>query len=113
MIKRFPGSVATRSRIVASNGVVYTVATAKKKSPSLYEQAKDALAAIDANLKEAGSSKAKILTATVYITNMGQKAEMNRAWDEWVDRANPPQRACIGAVLEGEDLIEILVTAAV
>lgn len=112
MIKRYPGTVPTRSRIVVSGGLVYTVATAKKKVPSLYEQAKDALAAIEANLKEAGSSKAKILTATVYITNMANKPEMNRAWDEWVDKANPPQRACIGAVLEGEDLIEVLVTAA-
>ena len=112
MIKRYPGSVATRSRIVAANGVVYTVATARKKVASLYEQTKDALAAIDANLNEAGSDKSKILTATVYITRMANKAEMNRAWDEWVDKANPPQRACIGAVLEGEDLVEILVTAA-
>jgi enamine deaminase RidA (YjgF/YER057c/UK114 family) len=37
---------------------------------------------------------------------------MNRAWDEWVDMANPPQRACIGVALEGNDLVEILVIAA-
>ena len=37
---------------------------------------------------------------------------MNRAWDEWVDPANPPRRACIGATLEGQDLVEILITAA-
>ena len=43
---------------------------------------------------------------------MSQKGEMNRAWDEWVDRANPPQRACIGVALEGQDLVEILITAA-
>ena len=113
MIKRTPGSVATRSKAVAHNGIVYTVATARKKVPSLYEQAKDALAAIDANLMEAGTEKSRILRATVYITSMADKAEMNRAWDEWVEMANPPQRACIGAVLEGDDLIEILVTAAV
>jgi hypothetical protein len=29
-----------------------------------------------------------------------------------VDRANPPQRACIGVTLAGQDLVEILVTAA-
>jgi enamine deaminase RidA (YjgF/YER057c/UK114 family) len=43
---------------------------------------------------------------------MSRKGEMNRAWDEWVDRTNPPQRACIGVALEGQDLVEILVTAA-
>ena len=112
MIKRYPGTVATRSKAVAHNGLVYTVATAPNKSAPLYEQTREALAAIDRNLAEAGSHKSRILTATVFITDMGRKPEMNRAWDEWVDPANPPRRACIGATLEGQDLVEILITAA-
>ena len=112
MIKRFPGTVPTRSRAVAHNGIVYAVATAKNKSAPLYEQTKDALAQIDATLAEAGTSKSRILRATVYITDMSRKPEMDRAWDEWVDRANPPQRACIGVALADRDLVEILITAA-
>jgi enamine deaminase RidA (YjgF/YER057c/UK114 family) len=112
MIQRFAGTTPTRSRAVAHEGVVFAVATAPTKSPSLYQQTRDALAAIDRTLAEAGSNKARILRATVYITDMQRKEEMNRAWDEWVDRANPPQRACIGVVLDGADLVEILVTAA-
>jgi enamine deaminase RidA (YjgF/YER057c/UK114 family) len=42
---------------------------------------------------------------------MSTKPEMDRAWDEWVDKANPPQRACIGVTLWDKDLVEILVTA--
>ena len=38
----------TRSRAVIHNGVVTTVATSATKVPSLYEQARDVLAAIDA-----------------------------------------------------------------
>ena len=112
MIKRFSGAVATRSRGVSHDGILYTVATAKDKSGALYEQTKDALAQIDATLAEAGSSKSRILRATVYITDMSRKPKMDRAWDEWVDRANPPQRACIGVALAGSDLVEILITAA-
>jgi len=112
MIQRFAGKVPTRSRAVAHDGLVYTVATAAQKSPSLYEQTRQALAAIDKTLADAGSDKSHILRATVYITDMAKKSEMNRAWDEWVDMANPPQRACIGVVLEGDDLVEILVIAA-
>lgn len=112
MIKRFTGAVATRSRGVAHDGLVYTVATAKNKSAPLYEQTKDALAQIDATLAEAGTAKSRILRATVYITDMSKKPEMDRAWDEWVDRANPPQRACIGVMLADKDLVEILITAA-
>lgn len=112
MIKRFPGTVPTRSRAVAHDGLVYAVHTASTKSPSLYEQTRDALAAIDKTLAEAGSDKSRILRATVYITDMARKPEMNRAWDEWVDKANVPQRACIGVALEDKDLVEILVIAA-
>ena len=110
-IKRFPGSVPTRSKAVVHNGLVYTVATAPNKSAPLYEQTREALAAIDRNLAEAGSNKSHILTATVFITDMGRKPEMNRAWDEWVDRENPPMRACLGVALEGDALVEIIVTA--
>ena len=112
MIKRFTGTTPTRSRAVAHGGIVYAVATAKDKSLPLYEQTKDALAQIDSTLAEAGSNKSRILRTTVYITDMSRKPEMDRAWDEWVDRANPPQRACIGVTLAGQDLVEILVTAA-
>jgi enamine deaminase RidA (YjgF/YER057c/UK114 family) len=112
MIQRLTGSTPTRCRAVIHDGLVYAVATSPVKSASLYEQTRDALAAIDRTLAEAGSNKSRILRATVYITDMARKPEMNRAWDEWVDRANPPQRACIGAKLEGEDLIELVAIAA-
>jgi enamine deaminase RidA (YjgF/YER057c/UK114 family) len=112
MIKRFAGTTPTRSRAVVHNDIVYAVATAKNKSALLYDQTTDALAQIDSILAEAGSSKSNILRATVYITDMSRKPEMDRAWDEWVDRANPPQRACIGVALADKDLVEILVTAA-
>ncbi len=113
MIRRIPSKIPTRSRSVIHAGIVSTVAVAERKVPSLYEQTRDALAIIERNLAEAGSHKSKILTAMIYITDVMQKPEMNRAWDEWVDRSNIPMRACVGAGLEGDDLIEIIVTAAV
>jgi enamine deaminase RidA (YjgF/YER057c/UK114 family) len=93
--------------------VVTTVATAGTKAPSLHAQARDALAVIVHNLIEAGTEKSRILTAMVYITDMHNKPELNRAWDEWVDRTNLPMRACLGVELEGDDLVEIVVTAVV
>jgi enamine deaminase RidA (YjgF/YER057c/UK114 family) len=112
MINRFPGAAAGRSNAVVYNGLVFTVATSPNKSPSMREQARAALQALDARLAAAGSDKTRILSATVYITDMSRKAEMNEAWLEWIDPTHAPQRACIGAVLEGEDLIEIVVIAA-
>ena len=102
----------TRSRSVVYNGVVTTVATSNTKAPSLYEQARDALATIDRNLEEAGTHKSRILMAMIYITDIANKPEFNRAWDEWVDRSNLPLRACVEAALENGDLVELVVTAA-
>lgn len=106
-------SSRTRSRCVIHNDVVTTVATASAKLPSLYEQAKDALTTVDRQLQEAGTDKSNILMVMVYITDITQKPEFNRAWDEWVDEANLPLRACVGASLENQDLVELIVTAAI
>ena len=113
MINRFPGLTPTRSRAVVHDGLVFTVAVAPDPvTPSLYEQTVKALARIDESLAMCGTNKSKILSAIVYITDMKQKGEMNRAWDEWVDNKNPPMRACIGVELEAPHIVEILVTAA-
>ncbi|MEA2993260.1 MAG: hypothetical protein QOD40_2180 [Alphaproteobacteria bacterium] len=112
MIVRLPGSRPTRCRAVVYGNFVSAVATSADKVASMYEQTRKALADIDASLAEAGTTKASILTAMVYIADMAQKSEMNRAWDEWADIENPPMRACVGAVLDGKTLVEIVVTAA-
>jgi enamine deaminase RidA (YjgF/YER057c/UK114 family) len=48
----------------------------------------------------------------VFIADMAQKDEMNRAWDEWADRDNAPMRICVAAGLTGACLVEMLFTAA-
>ncbi len=113
MPQRIPSIYPTRSRSVVHNGVVTTVAVADTKVPDLYKQACDALAVVERNLAEAGTTKDRILTAMIYITDIRNKDEFNRAWDEWVDLQNPPLRACVGIALEAEDLVEIVVTATV
>ena len=113
MIQRFAGLTPTRSRAVVHDGLVFTVAVAPDPvTPSLYEQTTKALARIDESLALCGTNKSKILSAIVYITDMKQKGEMNRAWDEWVDTKNPPMRACLGVELEAPHIVEIVVTAA-
>ena len=94
MIERFPGLTPTRSRAVVHDDLVLTVAVAPDPvTPSMYEQSVKALARIDESLALCGSDKSKILSAIVYIADMKRKSEMNRAWDEWVDKGNPPMRA--------------------
>ena len=112
-IQRWKGSAQGRSRIVKHAGTVYTVATARDKSGTVGAQTADALGVIDDHLAEAGTDKSKLLSATVYITDMAHKPEMDVAWRAWVAPDGWPQRACIAVGLEGRDLVEIVVTAAV
>ena len=77
-------------------------------------QTKDVLASIDALLAKAGSSKANILQAIIWLDDMANFAEMNAVWDAWVDPANPPARATGEAKLATPQYkVEIIVTAAV
>jgi len=61
MIMRLPGAYPTRCRGVVHNGIVSMFAISTKKSSSLYEQTKSALAQVDANLAEVGTIKGRIL----------------------------------------------------
>lgn len=103
---------ATRSRLVVHQGVATTVATATRKSASVYEQARDALANVDHQLREAGTDKSHVLFVTIYLSDIDNKPEFNRAWDEWVDPDELPLRACVGVALEAQDLVELVVSAA-
>ncbi len=93
-------------------GLVFTVAVSPDPDPDFYAQTQRALKRIDDSLAISGTDKSRILSATVYIADIGRKDEMNRAWDAWVDKANPPMRACLGVDLEHPHLVEIVVTAA-
>jgi len=113
MITRFPGMTPTRSRAVVHDGLIFTVAVSPDPVPAgLYEQTQRTLRRIDESLKMSGSDKSRILSAVLYIADLAQKQELNRAWDEWVDRANPPMRAVLGVAIEPPYLVEIVVTAA-
>ena len=111
-ITRFPSGTPGRSSTVVYDGLVFTVSTADTYDLDMRKQATEALAKLDAQLAAAGSDKSRMLSATVYIADMALKPQMNEVWLGWVDRANEPQRACIGATLEDGDLIEIVAVAA-
>ena len=90
-------------------GVVANTAAGK----SVTEQTKDVLSIIDSHLAKAGSDKSKLLTATIYLPDMGTFAEMNAVWDGWVSPGNTPARATVEAGLASPKYgVEIMVIAA-
>ncbi|MBT5109670.1 MAG: RidA family protein [Rhodospirillaceae bacterium] len=104
----------TMSKVVEHNGVVYVAGnTADDRSVGMKEQTEQVLAKIDGFLAKAGTDKSKLLAATIYVSDMSQKPAMNEAWSAWVDRDNPPTRACVAVELgTPETLVEIVVNAA-
>jgi enamine deaminase RidA (YjgF/YER057c/UK114 family) len=76
-------------------------------------QTEQILRKIDDLLAQAGSSKSRILSATVWLANMGTYDEMNAAWDAWIDPKNPPARATVESRLAAPKyLVEIACIAA-
>lgn len=103
------------SDMAVYNGVAY-LAGQVPDDPSLdmYGQTQQVLATIDKLLAQAGTNKDRILMAQVFVSNMQEFADMNRAWDEWVSRTAAPPRATVEARLANPNYkVEIVVTAAV
>ena len=104
------------SQAVVHNGVVHTAGQVAQGAPgaSIADQTKDILASIDRLLAEAGTDKSNLISATIWLTDMGDFAEMNGVWDAWVSPGNTPARACVGSGLAAQQFnVEIGVIAAV
>lgn len=105
---------ARLSDAVIHGGTVYLAGQiARDPTADAEAQTRDILAQIDALLAKVGSSKAKLLTATVFMRDLADYDAMNRAWDAWVDPANLPARATVEARLADPRLrVEIIGVAA-
>jgi enamine deaminase RidA (YjgF/YER057c/UK114 family) len=102
------------SRAVVHGDTVYLAGhVAKEPAGSVRGQTEAILHAIEARLADAGSDKSKLLSANIWLADIGTFEEMNAVWDAWVDKANPPARATVEARLASPDyLVEIAVIAA-
>ena len=83
-------------------------------SQDIAGQTRQALAEIDSLLAKGGSDKTKILSAVIWLADIGDFAAMNKVWDAWVVPGQTPARATVQARLNDPDMkIEIMVVAAI
>jgi enamine deaminase RidA (YjgF/YER057c/UK114 family) len=103
------------SKIVIHNDTVYLCGqVARDSDAGIKQQTQTMLDKVDDLLKQAGSDCKHILSATLYIKDMKDFAEMNEVWDAWVVEGYSPARACVEARLaRPELLVEVSVIAAV
>jgi enamine deaminase RidA (YjgF/YER057c/UK114 family) len=106
---------ARMSRVVVHGDTVYLAGIIAEKAlgQGVAEQTREILSMIDGYLAKAGSDKSKLLTATIWLSDIRTVDELNKVWDAWVTPGHTPARACIEALLQGpEKQVEIQVTAA-
>ena len=103
------------SQAVIHGETVYLAGQVAQNAPggTVTEQTTDILAAIDRLLAEAGTDKSKLLSATIWLVDIGTFAEMNAVWDRWVVPGATPARACVESKLAAPQYtVEIGVVAA-
>ncbi len=102
------------SQGVVHAGVLYTAGHVDATAGNVAGQTRNILAKIDALLARAGTTKAHLLSANIWLVDIASFDEMNGVWDAWIDPNNPPARATVqSALARPEYLVEIAVLAAV
>ncbi len=106
---------ARMSQIVIHGNTIYLDGQdARDSSANIRVQTEQVLDTIDQLLSEAGSDKSQLLSAQIWLANIGHFTEMNQVWDAWVPEGHAPARACIEAHLATpEYLVEIGIIAAI
>ncbi len=88
------------SKAVIHGDTIYLAGqVAEDPSADIEGQTRTVLRQIEALLAEVGSSKRRILSITVYLSDMRDFKAMNAVWDTWVDAQHPPARATVEARL--------------
>jgi len=113
-IKRIqPGPRMSQAVVYGNIAFLAGQVAANAPGASVAEQTKDILAGADKLFSEAGTDKTKLLSATIWITDMATFNEMNEIWDAWVAPGAAPARACVEAKLAAPQFtVEIAVVAA-
>jgi enamine deaminase RidA (YjgF/YER057c/UK114 family) len=102
------------SEIVVHNGTVYLAGEVPDDtSKDITGQTEEVLAKIDKLLKQVGTDKSRIISAQIFLRDMGEFAGMNAAWENWVVPSQTPVRATIEAKLANPEYkVEIMAIAA-
>jgi len=101
------------SQAVVHNDTVYIAGQVAAPGQPVKAQTEAVLHQIDRLLEQAGSSKAHLLSATIWLADIADFEEMNSVWDAWVADVQPPARATGEVKLATPDYkVEIIVIAA-
>jgi len=103
------------SAAVVHNGIVYVSGQVPDTlDAEVAVQTREILAKIDRLLAEGGSDKSRLLTANIWLADIGTFDQMNPTWEAWLPPGLAPARATVEAKIANPGYrVEIAVTAAV
>jgi enamine deaminase RidA (YjgF/YER057c/UK114 family) len=115
MIKRLLPWDGLGHEVVAHGDVLYIGGViAEDTTLDMAGQADDVLSQLSKLLTAGGSSIVHVLQVTVYLTNLAEKPDFNRAWKAHFKEVHLPARAVIGVADLGPGVkLELVATAAV
>lgn len=94
-------------------GVIHFVEVPNDTSVDMPAQIRQLFAQAEATLAQCGSDKSRLLSATIYITDVANVAVLNQEWEAWLPEGCAPSRACLKVELLNPDmLVEIAFVAA-
>ena len=119
-ITRHESSAGTRgtaplfSKVVEANGFVFTSGiVAGDLSADVKGQSAQILREIERLLALCGTDKSRVVSATIWVSDMRHRDPMNEVWVAWTGGKDLPCRACVEARLATPNiLVEIAVIAA-
>ena len=113
MIERLHTGPRMSQAVIHGDTVYLAGQVAENPNQDVAGQTQQILASIDRLLAECGTDKSAILSATVYLADIGAFGQMNAVWDTWVPQGHTPARATVQARLAAPQYtVEIQVVAA-
>lgn len=113
-ILRLPGTPGQFAKAVVWRETVYLAGIIPHQwDADIAAQAQDVFSRIDTALEEAGTTRARLLSLTVYLRSFEDYDGFRTAYEHWIDRDALPARATVRAELRDPRIrIEIQAIAA-
>lgn len=89
------GATARYADAVIHNGVIHLVEVPASTSGDIAQQTQEVLDSVARQLEACGSDRARILMATIYLTDLADVDAMNQVWEAWLPAGCAPARACV------------------
>ncbi|MGC7402615.1 Rid family hydrolase [Pandoraea pneumonica] len=86
------------SKAVASGHFIFVSGQVPNNADATpYEQTLEALNKVEKYLVKAGGTRDEMLFAMIFVKDLANLPEVNRAWADWLPSGAAPARACVQA----------------